>query len=68
MTLVRQFRCAACGHEFAVPYGTGRRGREMTCPACGQASVHRVDTGGRGRSARGTWPPAGAGRGSGRRN
>lgn len=63
MTSLRRFRCAACGHEFAVPYGTGQRGRKMTCPACGQAFVHRVDTGGRGRGARGpafVSEPAGA--------
>jgi putative FmdB family regulatory protein len=69
MTPMRKFRCAACGHEFEVPYGTGQRGRDMTCPACGQPPVHRVDTGGRGRATGGGGGPwwarraTGAGRG-----
>lgn len=48
---MRKFKCADCGHEFEVAYGTGGAGRDMKCPQCGGA-VHRADAGG---------PPEGCG-------
>jgi predicted DNA-binding protein (UPF0251 family)/DNA-directed RNA polymerase subunit RPC12/RpoP len=37
----RQFACGACGHHWAVPFGTGQRGRDMVCPQCKSQYIHR---------------------------
>lgn len=37
----RRFYCRPCDNEFEVPYGTGRRGRELQCPNCQSHDVHR---------------------------
>jgi len=42
----RRFRCAACGHRWSLPFGTGR---PDGCPSCASGSFRRVDAGGRGR-------------------
>ncbi len=49
MTEQRKFKCADCGHEWQVAYGTGKPGREMVCPKCGSRNIHRADSRGRGR-------------------
>jgi predicted DNA-binding protein (UPF0251 family) len=41
MSSVRRFACAACGHEFEVPFN-GERGSDMICPSCGQGPVCRA--------------------------
>ena len=49
---MRRFRCFDCGHEWEVPYGTGR---PVECPKCGSKNIHRhpQDRGpGRGRGPR----------------
>ena len=38
---MREFNCLACDHHWAVPHGTGQRGREMTCPTCQSDQVRR---------------------------
>lgn len=61
---MRKFKCAACGHEFEVPHGTGGTGRDMKCPECG-GLLHRADAGG---PPEGCGPAPGlAGRGRGQR-
>ncbi|MBU7009195.1 MAG: DUF134 domain-containing protein [Theionarchaea archaeon] len=35
----RRFRCYDCGHEWEVPYGTGR---PQVCPQCGSVNLHRA--------------------------
>ena len=52
----RKFTCSACGHEWQVPFGTGR---PRACPQCGSADLHRAagergwgGGGGRGRCRR----------------
>ena len=57
----RTFRCFACGHEWQVPFGTGR---PHACPNCQSDGIARVDAE-RGYRFRGGggW---GRGRGSGR--
>lgn len=52
----RQFKCAACGYEFALPCGTGQRGMDVICPNCGKGPVHRLNGG----------PQPGGGSGCGR--
>ena len=44
----RKFRCRACAHEFALPFGTGQRGSETQCPKCDAQGVQRIDEHGRG--------------------
>ena len=39
MTPMRQFRCSACEHEWALPFGTGR---PEGCPKCQSANIHRA--------------------------
>lgn len=41
----RRFRCSGCRHEWEEPFGSGRRGIDMTCPVCQHRSVRRVDRG-----------------------
>jgi len=38
---MREFNCLACGHQWAVPHGTGQRGRDMSCPMCQSDQVRR---------------------------
>ncbi len=38
---LRQFVCRTCGNKWALPYGTGHRGRDLSCPSCGAATVSR---------------------------
>ncbi len=45
MPAARRFKCAACGHEFDVPFCNGQRGMDMNCPKCGQGPVCRVGSG-----------------------
>ncbi len=55
MAETRAFECAACGHVWEVPFGTGRPG---CCPSCQSKSFHRAQeagaaaAGGRGRCRR----------------
>lgn len=35
----RKFKCYDCGHEWQLPYGTGR---PQTCPECGSQNLHRA--------------------------
>jgi predicted DNA-binding protein (UPF0251 family) len=35
----RKFKCYDCGHEWELPYGTGR---PATCPQCGSVNLHRA--------------------------
>ncbi|MDH7576836.1 MAG: DUF134 domain-containing protein [Bacillota bacterium] len=44
----RMFKCAVCGYEFEVPFGTGQRGMDLACPNCGKGPVHRFNGGGPG--------------------
>ena len=45
----RKFTCSACGHEWSMPFGTGR---PPACPQCGSADLHRA-AGERGRAGGG---------------
>ena len=45
---MRKFKCRKCNHDFEVPFGTGKRGIEMTCPQCGDENVQRTDCKGHG--------------------
>ena len=45
---VRKFKCEECKNEWEEPFGTGKRGIEMSCPKCEGKLVHRIDTGGHG--------------------
>ncbi len=38
----REFRCFSCGHEWTVPYGTGR---VLSCPKCGSFRIKRMNPG-----------------------
>jgi len=40
MVRQRTFHCFACGHEWQVPFGTGR---PHTCPSCQSDEIARVD-------------------------
>jgi predicted DNA-binding protein (UPF0251 family) len=42
----RRFRCHDCGHEWSLPFGTGR---PASCPACGSRAFRRSDAGPRRR-------------------
>lgn len=35
----RKFQCYECGHQWELPYGTGR---PQTCPQCGSENLHRA--------------------------
>ena len=51
MTQMRQFKCLACEHEWALPFGTGR---PEGCPKCQSANIHRAaEQRGSGRCGRG---------------
>jgi predicted DNA-binding protein (UPF0251 family) len=39
----RRFRCESCGHEWSLPFGTGRP--PEACPSCGTGDFRRVDGG-----------------------
>ena len=60
----RTFKCAACDHEWQVPFGTGR---PENCPGCNSANIFRADSGPRGvcGNPHGGGKNRGAGRGSG---
>lgn len=45
MPQVRRFKCAVCGHEFEMPFGTGQRGADLACPNCGKGPVRRINGG-----------------------
>lgn len=55
----RIFVCSACGHEWQVPFGTGR---PRVCPRCDSPNLHRSEGGrgfgggGHGRCRRGRGP------------
>ncbi|MBU6997016.1 MAG: DUF134 domain-containing protein [Theionarchaea archaeon] len=53
----RKFKCYDCGHEWELPYGTGR---PTQCPQCNSVNLHRApeDRG----YARGPGGPGGRGR------
>lgn len=38
MAGTRKFKCHGCGHEWDLPYGTGR---PDACPECGGQNIHR---------------------------
>lgn len=38
MAGARKFRCHDCGHEWELPFGTGR---PDACPECGRQNIHR---------------------------
>ncbi|MDR7867761.1 MAG: DUF134 domain-containing protein [Sporomusaceae bacterium] len=40
---LRHFVCGACGHKWAVPHGTGQRGRDMNCPSCQAQQARREE-------------------------
>jgi len=52
MPQMRQFKCLACEHEWALPFGTGR---SAGCPKCQSANIHRASEqrGGVGRCGKG---------------
>ncbi|HEX9906974.1 MAG TPA: hypothetical protein VGB78_00705 [Thermoplasmata archaeon] len=66
MASMRTFKCYACGHEWQVPYGTGR---PFTCPKCGSANIHRAEADRGPKGHAGGWHagrgPSGLGRGRG---
>jgi hypothetical protein len=66
VTKQRTFECAACGHRFQAPRGTGR---PEECPACHGRSFHRaVEERGQGLGrCRRRGQQGAAGRGNGRR-
>jgi len=39
----RRWRCENCRYEWKIPFGAGKRGREMFCPKCKSRLVHRID-------------------------
>jgi predicted DNA-binding protein (UPF0251 family) len=47
MPQVREFACAACGHGWTEPFGTGR---PAACPGCGGQKFHRKSCTGAGSS------------------
>ena len=50
----RHFHCQDCGHDWELPFGTGRPGK---CPECSSRNIHRADPGppyGRGPCGRGS--------------
>ncbi|MBD3337342.1 MAG: DUF134 domain-containing protein, partial [Candidatus Eisenbacteria bacterium] len=65
MAATRTFVCYSCGHNWQLPFGTGR---PESCPECGSRSFRRSEeeTGPRGRPGMGRGAGPGAGRGVGR--
>ena len=61
---LRRFACAACGHGWSEPFGTGRPG---VCPACRGDDFQRVDGGGRASGPHRRAAARRGGRGRGRR-
>ena len=53
----RKFKCYDCGHEWELPYGTGR---PETCPHCHSPNLHRAPED-RGYARRGMRGPKGRG-------
>ncbi len=53
----RKFTCYECGHEWELPYGTGR---PAVCPTCGSENLHRAPED-RGYARRGRRGPGGRG-------
>ena len=53
----RKFTCYECGHEWELPYGTGR---PAVCPMCGSENLHRAPED-RGYARRGRRGPGGRG-------
>lgn len=49
MEALRRFACSACGHEWDLPFGTGR---PPECPACKSGDFTRIDDGRGGRGGR----------------
>ncbi|MCK4591831.1 DUF134 domain-containing protein [Candidatus Parcubacteria bacterium] len=45
---MRKFKCEECKYEWEEPFGTGKKGIEMSCPKCKSKLVHRIDSGGHG--------------------
>ncbi|MCK5084333.1 MAG: DUF134 domain-containing protein [Candidatus Pacebacteria bacterium] len=45
---MRKFKCEECKYEWEEPFGTGKKGVEMSCPKCKSKLVHRIDSGGHG--------------------
>jgi predicted DNA-binding protein (UPF0251 family) len=41
MNAMRNFTCAACGHTWQVPFGTGR---PSGCPSCASTDFHRSES------------------------
>ena len=44
---MRKFKCEKCKCKWEKPFGTGKRGIEMSCPKCRSKLVHRINTNGR---------------------
>lgn len=44
----RRFKCEDCQYQWNVPFGTGRRGIDMSCPKCKSGNIHRLDYHGHG--------------------
>ena len=40
MAGTRKFNCHDCGHEWELPFGTGR---QNSCPECGSGDLHRAE-------------------------
>jgi len=40
MAEVRKFKCSDCGHEWELPFGTGR---PSGCPSCSSKNFHRAE-------------------------
>lgn len=40
---LRHLKCRECCHSFSVPYGNGKRAKNMDCPNCGKKKVYRID-------------------------
>ena len=53
----RKFTCYDCGHQWELPYGTGR---PQVCPKCGSQNLHRAPED-RGYARRGMRGPRGRG-------
>ena len=41
---MRKFKCEKCKCKWEIPFGTGKKGTEMSCPKCKEESVHRIDS------------------------
>jgi predicted DNA-binding protein (UPF0251 family) len=40
---LRHFMCTSCGNEWAIPFGNGQRGADLTCPLCTSPEVIRKE-------------------------